>query len=123
MATTNAGPMALGPMDSSPYLSPIEKPKGLMLRLLYRILGRQFGKVPSWLSVWSARMPLAHTSWRGKVNKLNKKLTFPADTVALIRRRVDSVNMCTWCLDAGTWHATHNAPHQAITSSTSTTTA
>jgi hypothetical protein len=44
------------------YLPPIEKPKGLMLKLLYRLLGRQFGKVPSWLSVFSARMPLGFTS-------------------------------------------------------------
>jgi alkylhydroperoxidase family enzyme len=93
------------------YLPPIEKPKGLMLKLLYRLLGRQFGKVPSWLSVFSARMPLGFTSWMGKVYKLNRKLTLPTDTVTLVRAQVDSINGCTWCADAGRWYAMKNAPH------------
>ena len=93
------------------YLASIEKPKGLMLKLLYRFMGRQFGKVPSWLSVFSARMPLAYSSWMGKVYKLNKKLKVGSDTVALVRARVDSINGCTWCMDAGRWYAINKAPH------------
>jgi hypothetical protein len=75
------------------YLAPVEKPTGLMLKMLYRILRRQFGKVPSWLSVVSARMPLAFTSWMGRVYELNKKLELPPDTVALVRAHVDSLNI------------------------------
>jgi alkylhydroperoxidase family enzyme len=93
------------------YLPPVENPRGPMMKLLYRFLGRQFGTVPSWLSVFSARMPLAFTSWMGKVYKLNKKLTLPADTVALVRAQVDSINTCTWCMDAGRWYAISKAPH------------
>jgi len=93
------------------YLAPIEKPKGLMLKFLYWFMGRQFGKVPSWLSVFSARMPLAYSSWMGKVYQLNKKLTLSPDTVALVRARVDSINVCTWCMDAGRWYAINKAPH------------
>jgi len=93
------------------YLPPIENPKGLILKLLYRFLRRQFGKVPSWLSVFSARMPLSFTNWMGKVYKLNKKLTLPAETVALVRAHVDSINRCTWCMDAGRWYAISKAPH------------
>lgn len=93
------------------HLRPIDKPKGVLLKLLYRLLGRQFGTVPGWLSVFSARMPLAFTTWMGKVNKLNKKLTLPPDTVALVRARVDSLNTCTWCMDAGRWYAMRKAPH------------
>jgi hypothetical protein len=48
---------------AEPYLAPIEKPKGLMLRLLYWLTRRQFGKTPSWLTVFGARMPLAFTNW------------------------------------------------------------
>jgi alkylhydroperoxidase family enzyme len=81
-----------------------------MLTLLYRLLGRQFGKVPSWLSVFSARMPLRFTTWMGKVYKLNQKLTLPADTVMLVRAQVDGVNGCTWCADAGRWYAMTKAP-------------
>ena len=94
-----------------PYLAPIDRPKGLMLKLLYRILGRQFGKAPGWLTVFSARMPLAYTTWMGKVYKLTKKLTLPSDTSALVRARVDAMNVCTWCMDAGRWYAINKAPH------------
>jgi hypothetical protein len=48
---------------AGPYLATIEKPKGLMLRLLYRFMRRQFGKTPTWLTVYGARMPLAFLSW------------------------------------------------------------
>jgi len=94
-----------------PYLAPIDRPKGLMLKLLYWFLGRQFGKVPSWLTVFSARMPLAYTNWMGKVYKFNKKLKVSSDTAALVRARVDRINMCTWCMDAGRWYAISKAPH------------
>lgn len=94
-----------------PHLDPIDKPKGLMLRLLYRLLGRQFGKAPGWLTVFSARMPLAYTSWMGKVYKLNKKLQVSSDTMTLVRARVDGINMCTWCMDAGRWYVINKAPH------------
>jgi alkylhydroperoxidase family enzyme len=95
----------------SPHLAPIDRPKGLPLKLLYRFLGRQFGKVPGWLTVFSARMPLAYTNWMGKVYKLNKKLRLSSDTMALVRARVDSINMCTWCMDAGRWYAMNKAQH------------
>ncbi len=93
------------------YLPPIEKPKGLLLKLLYRLLGRQFGKVPSWLNVWSARMPFAYTKWMGAVGKLNKRLALPADMMRLIRARVDNINGCTWCADAGRWYELTKSPH------------
>jgi alkylhydroperoxidase family enzyme len=94
----------------SPHLAPIKKPKGLRMKLLYRFLGRQFGKPPGWLTVFSARMPFPFTSWMGKVDKLNKKLSLPADSVALIRAQVDSLNTCTWCEDAGRWYAINKTP-------------
>ncbi len=94
-----------------PYLAPIDKPKGLMLKLLYRLLGRQFGKPPGWLTVFSARMPLAYTSWMGKVYTLNKKLKLSSDTMTLIRARIDGINTCAWCMDAGRWYAITNLPH------------
>jgi alkylhydroperoxidase family enzyme len=95
----------------SPYLAPIDKPKGVGLKLLYWFLGRRFGTPPGWLTVWSARMPLTYTSWMGKVYQLNKKLSLPQDTMTLIRARVDGLNMCTWCMDAGRWYVLTNAQH------------
>jgi alkylhydroperoxidase family enzyme len=111
MASANPARRPLEPRGSAPYLAPIEKPKGLRLRLLYRLMRRQFGKTPTWLSVYSARMPLAFTSWVGKAYKLEKKLELSSDTARLVRERVDSLNGCGWCMDAGRWFATSKAPH------------
>jgi alkylhydroperoxidase family enzyme len=95
----------------TPHLAPIDRPKGLMLKFLYRFMRRQFGKPPGWLTVFGARMPLAYTSWMGKVYKLNKKLVLSPDTERLVRARVDSINMCTWCMDAGRWYTINHQPH------------
>jgi hypothetical protein len=40
----------------SAYLAPIDKPKGLMLKLLYWFVRRQFGKVTGWLTVSSEHL-------------------------------------------------------------------
>jgi alkylhydroperoxidase family enzyme len=95
----------------SAYLAPIDKPKGLRLKLLYRFLGRRFGKPPGWLTVFSARMPLAYTSWLGKVYSLNKKLELARDTERLVRARVNGINMCMWCMDADRWSMITDMPH------------
>jgi alkylhydroperoxidase family enzyme len=97
----------------STYLAPIDKPKGLMLKLGYRYTRRQFGKVPGPLSVFCARMPTAFTSFYGKVSKLDKKLEVPADLAALVRERVASTNTCLYCMDANRWAATHKHPGNA----------
>jgi alkylhydroperoxidase family enzyme len=114
MATTNPGRQPfkpLEPMGSGPYLAPIEKPKGLMLRLLYRLMRRQFGKTPAWLNVYGARMPLSFLSWGGKPYRLAKKLKLSHDTETLLRARVSGINMCTWCMDAERWSVMTKAPH------------
>jgi hypothetical protein len=46
----------------APYLPPVARPKGLMLRFAYRYTRRSFGQVPETLSVFCARMPSAFTS-------------------------------------------------------------
>jgi len=95
----------------SSYLAPIDKPKGLMVKMVYRYTRRQFGKVPGPFSVFCARMPSAFTSFYGKVSMLDKKLRLSSDTVLLIRERVASTNMCLWCMDAERWYAVNKAPH------------
>ena len=95
----------------SAHLVPITKPNGLRLKLLYRLLGRQFGKPPGWLTVQSARMPFSYTGWMGKVYRLTKKLEVSQETMRLVRARVDSMNVCTWCMDAGRWYVTTKTPH------------
>ncbi len=93
------------------FLAPIEKPKGLILRIMYWYSRRQWGIVPRPFSVFVARMPSAFGSFFGKVSKLDKKLAVPADTAVLVRERVASTNMCTWCVDAQRWFVTNKTPH------------
>jgi len=83
------------------FLPPIEKPKGLMMKLAYYFTRRQFGKVLTPLKVHSARLPIAFGQFYGKIGQLDKKLTLPAETVMLIREQVARINVCLFCIDIG----------------------
>lgn len=80
-------------------LPPIEHPKSLGWRIAFSFMRRKFGKVMTPASVWSVRMPLAFTTYYGKVGRLDKKLKLPADTAILIREQVATVNGCLFCMD------------------------
>jgi alkylhydroperoxidase family enzyme len=86
-------------MDTFP--PPIEKPKGLMMKLAYYFTSRQFGKVLTPLKVHSARLPLEFGLFYSKIGKLDKKLLLPAETVMLIREQVARINVCLFCIDIG----------------------
>lgn len=92
------------------YLAPVEKPQGLMLKLVYYFTRRQFGKVATPIAVFSARMPAAFLSFYGKVSRLDKKLQLPAATAALLREQVASINTCLFCMDATRWYAMKKSP-------------
>ncbi|HTV63318.1 MAG TPA: carboxymuconolactone decarboxylase family protein [Verrucomicrobiae bacterium] len=83
------------------YLSPIEKPAGLMMKLAYYFTRKQFGKVLTPLKVHSARLPLAFGLFYTRVGKLDQKLTLPPETVMLIREQVARLNVCLFCIDIG----------------------
>ena len=87
------------------YLPPIQRPRGLVLKLVYCFTRRQFGKVATPIAVFSARMLLAFLSFYGKVSRLDKKLQLPSPTAVLIRERVASINTCRFCMDATRWYA------------------
>jgi alkylhydroperoxidase family enzyme len=55
-------------------------------------------------------MPVAFLFFYGKVSRLDKKLTLPSQTAALIRERVASINTCLFCMDATRWYATKESP-------------
>lgn len=84
-----------------PLLSPIDRPRGLMLKLAYFFTQRQFGKVLTPLKVHSARLPPAFGLFYAKVGKLDRSLTLPQETVLLIREQVARTNVCLFCLDIG----------------------
>jgi alkylhydroperoxidase family enzyme len=81
------------------FLTPIEKPKGLLMQLAYHFASRQFGKVLTPLKVHTARLPLAFGLFYAKVGKLDKKLTLTPETVLLIREQVARINICLFCMD------------------------
>jgi len=83
------------------FLPPIEQPAGLGMKVVYAMTRRQFGKVLTPLKVFCARLPLAFASFYGRVSKLDKKLTLPAETVMLIREQVARTNVCLFCMDIG----------------------
>src|SRR5262245_19110161 len=83
------------------FLSPIENPQGLMMKLEYYLTRRRFGKVLTPLKVHSARLPPAFGLFYTKIGKLDKKLTLPAETVMLIREQVARINVCLFCMDIG----------------------
>src|SRR4030095_15928800 len=81
------------------FLSPIEKPKGLMMKLAYYFTRKQFGKVLTPLKVHSARLPSAFGLFYSKVSNLDKKLQLPAETIMLIREQVARTDVCLFCID------------------------
>jgi alkylhydroperoxidase family enzyme len=83
------------------FLPPIDKPKGLMMKLAYYFTRRQFGKVLTPLKVHSARLPSAFGMFYSKVAQLDKKLVLPLETVLLIREQVARINVCRFCMDIG----------------------
>ena len=85
------------------FLSPIEKPSGLMMKLVYYFTRKRFGRVITPLKVHSARLPIAFGMFATKISKLDKKLILPAELAMLIREQVAHINVCLFCIDIGKW--------------------
>jgi len=88
-------------MTMGTFLPPIERPKGLIMKLVYYFTRRQFGKVLTPLKVHSARMPISFGLFYSKIGSLDKKLLLPAEIVMLIREQVARINVCLFCIDIG----------------------
>lgn len=95
------------------FLPPIDKPKGLMMKLAYYFTRRQFGKVLTPLSVHSARMPISFGQFYGKVAKLDKKLELRPETAMLIRAQVARINLCLFCIDISRWFVIKESMNEA----------
>lgn len=101
------------PAPDQPFLTPIEKPSGLMLKFLYRMSRRQYGRVLTPLKVFVARMPLAFGKFVGKISQLDKKLTLPRETAMLVREQVARLNVCLFCIDIGRYFTLQASMNQA----------
>jgi alkylhydroperoxidase family enzyme len=106
-------PELVRPSVDEPFLKPIERPRGLMLRMVYRMSRKKFGKVMTPLKVFVARMPLAFGQFVGKVGKLDEKLVLPKETVMLLRTQVARINVCTFCIDIGRYFTIQASMNQA----------
>ena len=84
-------------------LAPIENPTGLLMKLVFAMTRRQFGKVLTPLKVVYARLPSAFGLFTSKISKLDKKLQLPPETAMLIREQVARINVCPFCIDIGRW--------------------
>ena len=83
------------------FLAPVEKPRGWIKKLVYKMSRKQFGKVPTPVKVVYARMPIAFGMFVSKIAQLDKKLELPQETAYLIREQVAHINVCTFCTDIG----------------------
>ncbi len=79
-------------MNVGPFLAPIERPQGLIMKLAYHFTRRQFGKVLTPLQVHSARLPASFGLFYAKVGKLDKRLSLSPETVLLIRETVARIS-------------------------------
>ena len=95
------GSLTMEAPNTDTFLPPIEKPKGLLMKLAYYFTRRQFGKVLTPLKVHSARLPIAFGQFYAKVGELDRKLQLPAETVMLVREQVAHTNVCLFCADIG----------------------
>ncbi|HUH64382.1 MAG TPA: carboxymuconolactone decarboxylase family protein [Terracidiphilus sp.] len=83
------------------FLVPIENPPSLLLKMVYRSMRRQFGKVLTPAKVFIARLPLAFGQFYGQIGKLDKKLTLSEEMKFLVRECVARTNVCEFCMDIG----------------------
>lgn len=95
------------------FLAPIENPQGLMMKLVYGMTRRQFGKVLTPVKVVSARMPIAFGMFGSKISKLDKKLLLPREMVMLVREQVARLNVCLFCIDIGRSFTIKSSMNQA----------
>jgi alkylhydroperoxidase family enzyme len=99
--------------DQGTFLPPIEKPRGLMMKLAYAMARRQLGKVITPLKVFCARLPVSFGQFDGKIGALDKKLELPPETVMLIRELVAQTNVCLFCIDIGRYFTIKQSMNQA----------
>jgi len=81
-------------------MTPIEKPTGFKLRILYSVMRKQLGKTPTPFKVLSARMP-SSIKVTTVMYKVEKKIGMNEETKFLIQYFTSLLNGCTFCMDIG----------------------
>jgi alkylhydroperoxidase family enzyme len=106
-------PSQAPPNQDEPWLAPIEHPRGLLMKLVYRMTRKRFGKVLTPLKVFAARMPIGFGKFTGQIAQLDRKLTLPKETAMLVREQVARTNVCLFCIDIGRWFTIQQSMNQA----------
>ena len=84
-----------------PKIAPIERPSGLMMKLVYWLTRKKFGKVMTPVKVIFARLPMSFGSYVQKLDKLEQQYELPKDLAVLVRTHVAQLNTCAFCIDIG----------------------
>jgi alkylhydroperoxidase family enzyme len=95
------------------FLRPIENPSSPVMKLVYAMTRRQFGKVLTPIKVFCARMPLAFGKFYGNISNLDKKLELPKEMLLLVREQVARANVCEFCIDIGRAFTIQQSMNQA----------
>ena len=82
-------------------LAPVDKPRGLLVRLFLWAVRRQFGKSLTPYGVVFARMPGTVWAQLGIYWGLARALTIPEPLRFLVQTHVARLNGCDFCLDIG----------------------
>jgi alkylhydroperoxidase family enzyme len=96
-----------------PFLPPIEKPRGIIMKLIYAATRRRFGKVLTPLKVHSARLPVGFGAWYGRISKLDGRLRLDPELALLLRHQVARINVCEFCIDIGRYIAIQRSHGEA----------
>ena len=80
-------------------LQPVERPRGLMMRLAFWMLRRKFGKVITPMKVVQARVPKSmRTAY--EISKLMEHgFSLPEELQLLLHTHIAEVNQCRFCID------------------------
>jgi alkylhydroperoxidase family enzyme len=113
MSASVKAPEIMRLRPDEPFLKPVDRPRGFVLRMVYRMSRKQFGKVMMPIRVFMARMPLAFGQFVGKIGQLDKKLVLPRETVMLLRQQVARINVCLFCIDIARFFTIQASMNQA----------
>ena len=91
-------------------LAPIENPRGLMMKLVYGMTKRKYGKVMTPMKVTFARLPLSCGMYVQKLETLEEKYELPKHIAVLVRTHVAQLNSCKFCIDIGKLEAINRFP-------------
>ena len=80
-------------------LEPIEKPRGVVMKLAYAFCRRRMGKVIAPLSVIYSRAPALTRPSFGLAQAVEKKLSLDPGIQLLVQAQTSALNGCGFCLD------------------------